>query len=345
MSQPKYPVTPSAKRKVVVTQRFFDEATLAYLRDNDCDVTIAELPAGKADGDIPPETLRQWLAGVSGWIVGHARVTRELLESLPDLQIVSRRGVGYERVDVAAVRDLGRVATIAAGGNDATVADQTIGLMLALGRRFREGQAGIARGSWAIPLGTDLYQKTVGVVGLGRIGRSVVKRLAAFECRVLVHAPRQDADLAARAGFEYVDLNTLLSQSDYVTLHAPLTPQTRFMIREETIRLMKPTAFVINTARGGLIEDRDLLLALEHKQLAGAGLDVFMSESDLSYHDVTHELASLPNVIAQPHSGASTREGLDRTNMVAARCVVAVFNGMDPPAECVVADGRPARTT
>jgi D-3-phosphoglycerate dehydrogenase len=329
-----------AARKVIVTQRFFDEAAMDYLRDNNCDVTIAELPPGKADGDVPGAVLREWLRGAAGWIVGHARVTRDLLLAVPELQIVSRRGVGYERVDVAAIRELGRVATIAAGGNDATVADQVIGMMIALGRRFREGQACIARGSWAIPLGTDLYRKTVGVIGLGRIGRSVVKRLTAFECKVLVHTPRQDASLAASAGFEYADLATVLARSDYVTLHAPLTSQTRFLIREETIRLMQPTAFVINTARGGLVEDRDLLLALENKRLAGAGLDVFMSESDPSYQHVTQELASMPNVIAQPHSGASTREGLDRTNMIAARCVVDVLNGMDPPAECVVADGR-----
>lgn len=331
-------------RKVVVTQRFFDAAAMEYLRLNDCDVTIAELPPGKADGDVPEPVLQEWLQDAAGWIVGHARVTRDLLLALPELKIVSRRGVGYERVDVAAVRELGRVATIAAGGNDATVADQAIGLMLALGRRFREGQAGISRGSWAIPLGTDLYRKTVGVIGLGRIGRTVVKRLSAFDCRVLVHAPRQDADLAARLGFEYADLTTVLSQSDYVTLHAPLTAETRFLIRKETIRLMKPTAFVINTARGGLVEDRDLLSALENRELAGAGLDVFMSESDPSYQHVTQELASMLNVIAQPHSGASTREGLDRTNMIAARCVVAVLDGMDPPSECIVADGRVIRT-
>jgi D-3-phosphoglycerate dehydrogenase len=330
--------------KVVVTQRFFDEAAMDYLRANNCDVTIAELPPGKADGDVPETVLREWLQGAAGWIVGHARVTRDLLLALPELKIVSRRGVGYERVDVAAVRELGRVATIAAGGNDATVADQTIGLMLALGRRFREGHAGINRGSWAIPLGTDLYRKTVGVIGLGRIGRAVVKRLAAFDCKILVYAPRQDADLVARLGFEYAELTTVLTQSDYVTLHAPLTPQTRFLIRTETIRLMKPTAFVINTARGGLIEDRDLLHALENKELAGAGLDVFVSESDPSYQHVTQELASMLNVIAQPHSGASTREGLDRTNMIAAQCVVAVLSGMDPPAECIVADGRAVRT-
>src|ERR1700692_1822109 len=109
-------------------------------------------------------------------------------------------------MDVAAIRDLGRVATIAAGGNDAPVADQAIGLMLALGRRFREGQQAVAAGSWAIPLGTDLYRKTVGIVGLGRIGRGVLKRLMGFEATLLVHTPHRDQELACASGFEYVDL-------------------------------------------------------------------------------------------------------------------------------------------
>src|SRR4030081_944149 len=137
---PEPKVSSPKARRVVVTQRFFDAQTVSYLRSNGCDVVIAELPPGQADGDVSREILLQWLKGASGWIVGHARVTRDLLHDLPELQIISRRGVGYERVDVAAVRDLGRVATIAAGGNDATFADQVIGLMLALGRRFREGQ-------------------------------------------------------------------------------------------------------------------------------------------------------------------------------------------------------------
>jgi D-3-phosphoglycerate dehydrogenase / 2-oxoglutarate reductase len=337
---PELEVSSSKARKVVVTQRFFDAETVSYLRSNGCDVVIAELHPGQADGDVPCEILLQWLQGAAGWIVGHARVTRELLHDLPELQVISRRGVGYDRVDVAAIRDLGRVATIAAGGNDATVADQTIGLMLALGRRFREGQQAMSEGSWAITPGADLYRRTVGIVGLGRIGRSVVKRLTGFEATVLVHTPRREADLARTSGFEYVDLPEILARSDYLTLHAPLTTDTRFLIREERIAQMKPTAFVINTARGGLVEDRDLLTALTSERLAGAGLDVFMSESDASYKDVTRQLVALPNVIALPHAGASTREGLDRTNMVAARCVVAVLNGTPVPPECVVADGR-----
>jgi len=334
----------STDRKVLITQRFFDAETMSYLRSKGCEAVVAELPAGQADGDVPHETLVRWLKGAAGWIVGHARVTRELLRELPDLQVISRRGVGYDRVDVTAVRDLGRVATIAAGGNDATVADQTIGLMLALGRRFREGQQSMSGGSWAIPLGTDLYRKTVGIVGLGRIGRGVVKRLTGFEATILVHTPRRDESLARASGFEYVDLPAILSRSDYLTLHAPLTPDTRFLIREGRIQQMKPTAYVINTARGGLVEDRDLLAALTSKRLAGAGLDVFMSESDARYKEVTRQLIALPNVIALPHAGASTREGLQRTNMVAAQCVVAVLNGTAVPPECVVADGRGANT-
>ncbi len=330
----------SKKHKVVVTQRFVDEETIAYLRANDCEVSIAELPPGQADGDVPFETLVHWLDGASGWIVGHAHVTRELLTALPDLQIISRRGVGYERVDANAVRELGRVATIAAGGNDATVADLTIGLMLALGRRFRECHEGLKSGSWAIPLGADLYQKTVGIVGLGRIGRGVAKRLKGFDANILVHDQWRDESLARAGGFEYGDLDRLFAQGDYLTLHAPLTSDTRFLVREETLRRMKPTAFVINTARGGLIEDRHLLSALKEKRIAGAGLDVFMSESNPAYDDVTKELLALPNVIALPHVGASTREGLDRTNLVAAQCVVAVLHGLTPPAHCVVADGR-----
>jgi D-3-phosphoglycerate dehydrogenase / 2-oxoglutarate reductase len=333
-------MTNTRLRKVVVTQRFFDEASLDYLRSQGCEVTVAELPPGKADADIHEETLLQWLKDASGWIVGHAHVTRELLAALPRLEVVSRRGVGYERVDLNAVRELGRVATIAAGGNDAAVADQTVGLMLALGRRFREAQANLNEGSWSIPLGVDLYRKTVGVVGLGRIGLSVVKRLTGFECRVLVHTPRCDAQLAKNHGFEYADLATIFSQSDYLTLHAPLSPDTRFLVREETIRQMKPSVFVINTARGGLIDDRDLLAALRSGRLAGAGLDVFMSESDQSYKGVTAELVALPNVIALPHAGASTREALDRTNMIASRCIAAVLNDEALPAGCVVADGR-----
>jgi D-3-phosphoglycerate dehydrogenase len=330
-------------RKVVVTQRFFDDRAHAYLRSHGCEVTIAPLPPGKADGDLSHEALVEILDGAAGWIVGHARVTRELLTALPDLRIVSRRGVGYERVDLAAARDLGRVVAIAARGNDASVADHTISLMLAVGRRLRESQHRMLDGDWSILMGSDLCEKTVGLVGLGRIGKSVVKRLSGFDCKVLVHTPRPDPDYARTTGVQFVDLPELLARSDYVSLHAPLTPETRFLIDERAIAGMKPTAILINTARGGLVEDAHLLDALRAGRLAGAGLDVYVSESDPTYKPVSQALLDLPNVIGTPHAAASSREGLDRTNMVAARSIVAVLDGDDPAPECVVADGREGR--
>ena len=330
-------------RKVVVTQRFFDDRAHAYLRSHGCEVVIAPLPAGKADGDLSHDALVEILAGAAGWIVGHARVTRELLIALPNLRIVSRRGVGYERVDLAAARDLGRVVTIAAGGNDASVADHTIGLMLAVGRRLRESQQRMIDGDGSILMGSDLCEKTVGLVGLGRIGKSVVKRLSGFDCKVLVHTPRPDPDYAKATGVQFVDLPQLLARSDYVSLHAPLTPETRFLIDARAIDAMKPTAILINTARGGLVEDAHLLDALRAGRLAGAALDVYVSESDPAYKPVSQALLELPNVIGTPHAAASSREGLDRTNMVAARAIVAVLDGDDPAPECVVADGRQGR--
>lgn len=330
----------SAGRRVVVTQRFFDQATIDFLEQAGCELVQAELPPGQADGNLTHDELVERLDGAAGWIVGHARVTRELMAALPDLRIVSRRGVGYDRVNLAAARELGKVVCIAVGGNHESVADHTIALMLAVGHRFRETQNKMIGGDWQILLGSDLYRKTVGIIGLGRIGRSLVQRLSGFEATVLAHDDYRDEEYAARAGVTYVGLDELFAQSDYVTVHAPLTPGTRFVVNRATLAAMKPTAFLINAARGGLVDDAALLDALRGGRIAGAGLDVYLSESDSSLKPVTQALLDLPNVIATPHSAASSREGLDRTNMVAARCVVDVLDGRDPPPECVVADGR-----
>ncbi|MGV6873068.1 phosphoglycerate dehydrogenase [Pseudochelatococcus sp. B33] len=329
-----------AGRKVVVTQRYFDQATIDYLRSNNCEVDILDLPKGKGDGNLTHDELRSVLAGAGGWIVGHAHVTRALLEDLPDLIAIARRGVGYERVDVNAVRELGRVITIAAGGNDASVADHAIGLMLAVGRRLRETQNRMLAGDWTILVSSDLNSKTVGIIGLGRIGRSVVKRLRGFDCRVLVHDPYPDEEYARSENVTFCDVATILRESDYISLHAPLVPATRNLIDARAISLMKPSAIVINAARGGLVDDRALLDALKQGKLAGAGLDVYLSESDRSFADVTAELIALPNVAATPHSAASSLEGLARTNMVAAQSVVAILDGKDPPEACIIADGR-----
>lgn len=327
------------RHRIVITQRFFDPEAVGFLQANDCEVVIAEPAHGQTEGHWSERQLIELLNEADGWIVGHANVTASLLGSLPRLKVIARRGVGYERVDTAAVVATGKVATIAPGGNDASVADHTLGLMLAVCRKLKQCQAGLAGGDWTIPLGSDLYGKTVGVVGLGRIGRAVVQRLSGFDVTTLVHTPHPDDEMK-NEGCRFVDLQTLLKESDFITLHAPLTSQTEGMIDRQALASMKRSAVLINAARGGLVRDADLLLALQQTRIAGAGLDVFESESDPTLAVVSEQLIQLPNVVATPHVAASTVEGLNRTNLIAAQCAVAVLQGGNPPDHCVIADGR-----
>lgn len=327
-------------RKVVVTQKFFDDEAIAYLRSKDIDVEIAALPAGRSEGDLTAGEIRDLLAGAGGWIVGHARITREVLEALPDLAVISRRGVGYEKVDVGAAKDLGKVVAIATGGNDASVAEQVIGMMISLGRRFQEAQSAMKAGEWNILVGTELYRRKVGIIGFGRIGRSLAKRLSGFEAEILVCTPRLDPADIETCGLKVVDQETLLREADYVSVHAPLTRDTHHMFDARAFAAMKPSAILINTARGGLVDDQALLKALESGQIRGAGLDVYESESDPSKQPVTDALIGRHDVIAAPHAGASTKEALQRTNMIAAVCAGEVIDGRAPPQACIVVDGR-----
>ncbi|TCV66056.1 phosphoglycerate dehydrogenase [Pseudomonas fluorescens] len=329
------------RHTIVVTQRFFDSESVHFLQSQGCEVVVAPLAQGQADGDLSERQLIELLDDADGWIVGHAHVTSSLLSALPRLQVIARRGVGYERVDTAAVEATGKVATIAIGGNDASVADHAVALMLAVCRQLKRCQLGLSANDWTIPLGGDLYRKTVGVIGLGRIGRGVLQRLSGFEIKPLIYTP--DPGSAHVDGIPrscFVDLETLLEESDFITLHAPLNTHTHGLIDSRALKRMKPSAVLINTARGGLVRDADLLWALREKQLAGAGLDVFESESDPVLSVVTEQLIQLPSVIVTPHVGASTVEGLNRTNLIAAQCAVAVLEGRSPPAHCVIADGR-----
>jgi len=329
-------------KKVVVTQRFFDAAAQEYLQDHGCTVEIAELPPGEADGNLTHEQLVDILQGASAWIVGHARVTRELMAVLPDLKVISRRGVGYDRIDCEAAKELGKVVAIAAGGNTEAVADHVVALMLAGIRRVRDFHTRMIDGCWEIATTGDLHQKTVGIIGYGHIGQTVAKRLSGFDCRILVHTsnPGSAVEWSGMPVVQYVDLQTLLKQSDVVTVHAPLTPATRFLIDNAALHAMKPSAFLVNTARGGLVEDAHLLQALRDGAIGGAGLDVFVSEANPAYATVTQELLALPNVVATPHTAASTEQGLARTNWVAAEAVVAVLSGSPIRADCVIVDGR-----
>ena len=328
-------------RHVLVTVPFFDEPTKAFLESRSCRVKFIDIP----DGAIPVPDLVEALRGMQGWIVGHAKVTRELLEACPELAVIARRGVGYERVDVVAAQELGRVVTIASGGNAPSVADHTVGMMIAAGRRFHDSQRQMEAGVWKILVGTELCGKTVGLIGFGRIARLVARRLSGFEVRVISHSPRTTALDAASYGVSLVGLPELLRDSDYISLHAPLVDSTRSLIDDAALMAMKPTSILINTSRPGLVDETALLRALTRRQIAAAALDVFHCEVDESKISVAEQLLKLPNFVATPHSAGSTAEALARSNLLAAQSVVAVFDGGNPSNDCVVADGRLSRCT
>lgn len=324
---------------VLVTVRFFDQDAVALLERRGHRVMRADIPYNGMDTKVTP-AVQKALESAQAWIIGAAPVTRELLVRYPNLQVVARRGVGFDSVDVDAIRTLGRLLTNTPGGNEPAVADHAVGLMLAAGKKVAEAHSRMKMGDWSVTVGTELYKKTVGLVGLGRIGRHVARRLAGFEARVLAFDPYLDEDTANAAGVTRCSLQDLLMQSDYVSLHAPLNTQTHHIISAGALKLMKPQAIVINTSRGELIDEEALLRALAQDRLAGAGLDVFGCESQPHMRYLAEKLLALPTVVATPHSAASTRESLGRANEAAAECVAAALDGRPVPEHCIVADGR-----
>ena len=333
----------SASSDVLITTRFFDGHAAEMLRDRGLRVDTGGLAHDAVDATISDE-MHASLEGASAWILGVAPVSRELLTRYPHLQIVARRGVGFDTVDVAAVKDLGRVLTITPGCNEPTVADHTLGLMLSVAKRMHESHQRVRAGEKSVVVGTELYAKTVGLVGLGRIARRVAQRLKGFEVRVLAYDPVPDEQLAQEVGAEYVSFEELLRQSHFISLHAPLNEGTRHLINARSIGLMRPGAILVNTARGDLVDDAALLAALKSGRLGGAGLDVLGCEHDPALEGITRELLALPNVICTQHTAGSSREGLARANLLAAQCVIAALEGSAMPSGCVVADGRTTRS-
>ncbi|MDI3421191.1 2-hydroxyacid dehydrogenase [Streptomyces luteolus] len=266
-------------------------------------------------------------------ITALAPVTAEHLAAAPELKLVQCSSHGFDYVDVAAARDRGiPVCTI--GSSDAEkrcVAEQTFALMLALAKQLVPAHTALAEGDWALPRLkpslTELSGKTLGIVGLGQIGQEVALRGRAFSMDV-VYAGRRRAEpsVEERLGARHLDLDELLRTSDYVSLHAPLTDATRGLLSAERLALLKPTAFVVNTARGALIDQEALADALESGALAGAGLDVFDPEPPPS----SLRLLRAPNVVLSPHVGGVTRETVVRIAIAAAQNVASYLEGKRP---------------
>jgi D-3-phosphoglycerate dehydrogenase len=256
---------------------------------------------------MKPEELRAAVGDYDGLVVrSETKVTAEVLDAAARLRAIGRAGVGVDNIDVAAATQRGVIVMNAPDGNTMTTAEHTVALLLALARRVPQSNESLRAGRWERKkfVGVELRGKTLGLVGLGRIGRVVASRARGFEMRVVAFDPFVSPEQLANTGVELATLREVCAQADFLSVHTPLTAETRGIIGAEELSLMKPTARVINCARGGLVDERALLDALREKRIAGAALDVFEQEPPPQ----DHPLLQLEEVIATPHLGASTVE-------------------------------------
>ena len=261
-----------------------------------------------------------------GCIAGLDQIDSSVIEAAHRLQVIARYGVGVDRVDVEAASRKGIVVANTPGANSVAVAELAIALMLALGRRICQSDQATRSGEWPRYSGVGLRGKTVGLVGFGAIGREVASRVKAFGCRVVVADPCVGSDCAGTYGVQLVPLEELLALSDFVSLHASLNPSTSGMVDRPFLMGMKQGAFIVNTARGELIDEEALREALEKGRLAGAALDCFRKEPPAP----DHPLLRLPQLIATPHTGSHTDEATNAMGWMSLKACLAVLKGERP---------------
>jgi phosphoglycerate dehydrogenase-like enzyme len=271
------------------------------------------------------------LPGVDGYIAGLDVIDRSALQAADSLKVIARYGVGVDSVDLKAAKEKNIVVTNTPGANSASVAELTLGLMLVLARQLSEAVSAARRGQFPRLTGMSLEGKTVGLIGLGAIGKAVARRLVGFDCHVVAYEPVPDQDFARQNHVELVDLIELLPKADFVSLHLPLTPETRGMVNAAFIGRMKDGAYLINTARGELVDEEALLDGLKSGHLRGAALDAFANEPP----DPSHPLLALSQVIASPHLGAQTDGATNAMGWMSLEDCLAVLRG-DEPAHPVI---------
>jgi len=278
----------------------------------------------RARGPLKERELLNLVSDIDGIICGDDHITRKVMEkALPRLKVISKYGVGLDKIDLKAATDLKIPVTNTVGVNEVTVAEHTIGLMISLAKNIPFEVSCVKQGEWKRVTGHELWNKTIGIVGLGRIGKQVAKRVAAFEMKIIAYDPCFPEEFAEKYGIiRCSTLIELAEKADIITLHAPLTEKTRGIFNKEIFAVLKPTCFLINCARGELVDKSELIEALKRGKLKGYAADVMDKEPPV----MPDELISLPNVIVTPHIGSRTYESVVRQATMAIKNLVAVFN-------------------
>lgn len=308
---------------ILITARSFALCADAKVILESQGYSITWNPVGRP---LKEQELLELIPGMDALITGTDEVTEKVIVAgLPSLKVIGKYGVGYDNIDVAAAQKYGIQITFTPGVLTKSVAELAMGLMLATARNTAAMDRFVRQGKWERITGTELSGKTLGIIGTGNIGREVGKRAAAFDMDIIAYDVWPNSDFAEKYGVRYVPLSELFEKADFISLHTPSTPETIGMINIESLQSMKNTAVLINTARGDLIVEEDLLKALQEGIIAGAGLDTFTVEplrDERFFH--------LNNVVLSPHAGSNTRETVYRMSVMAANDVVAVLSGKPP---------------
>jgi len=309
--------------KILVTARTLDavgQEAVAALRAAGCELTMRP-------GPHSAEALLPMLAGHDACYASTDKFTASVLESpeAAGLKCISRWGVGYDSIDVAAATRRGIVVCYTPGLLDEAVADFAFALLLAMARRLHVGHDNLRKGVWKGEWGHDVHGKTLGILGCGRIGQAVARRASGFNLRVIACDPAP-SDTARQLGVTFVSLDELLAQSDFVTLHSALTPQTRGIIGAAQLARMKPTAYLINTGRGPLIDEPALAEALTSGRIAGAALDTFVTEP----MPADHPFRGCPNVLLTPHLAGFSRGSGEKVSQVSTQALLDLMRGQRP---------------
>ena len=288
------------------------------------------------DGTDRPALLAAVHSASAILVRSATQVDAEVLAVAPNLKVVARAGVGLDNVDIKAATAAGVMVVNAPTSNIISAAELTCGHILSLARHIPAAHAALADGKWkrSAYTGTELYEKTIGIIGLGRIGALIAERMKAFGTKVVAYDPYVTSARAQQLGVQLLSLDELIETADFITIHMPKTPETTGMIGKAQLAAMKPTAYVINVARGGLIDEDALFEALSNNVIAGAGLDVFVSEPPTG-----SPLLGLPNVITTPHLGASTDEAQEKAGVSVAKSVRLALSGELVPDAVNVAGG------
>ncbi|NHM26546.1 hydroxyacid dehydrogenase [Desulfofundulus sp. TPOSR] len=295
---------------------------------------LSELGNVVYDASLWKQDLARELADADALVVrNQTRVTREMIQAAPRLKVIGRLGVGLDNIDLAAAREAGIPVVYARNANAISVAEYVFAAMLTFARRLEEATAHVKGGGWNRRFYTrmELYGKTLGLIGTGEIGTRLAHRAQAFGMKILGYDPFIPPYEVActEFGVQLADLKTVLSQADFVSLHVPLNNATRNLINRETLSLMKPSAYLINTARGGVVNEEDLYNALREGKISGAALDVLAQEPPQD-----SPLFKLDNVILTPHIAGLTEEAQVKTSLLVAQEVVKILRG--EPSSCVV---------